>query len=47
MEFTSEYPQFEVSQWQKDEILKRIEKYKSAPELLIDEGAFFKMLNEE
>ena len=38
---------FEVPQWQKEEVRRRIEKYKNNPELLIDEDAFFAMLSED
>jgi hypothetical protein len=38
---------FDVPQWQKDEVRRRIEKYKQNPELLISESVFFDMLNEE
>jgi len=47
VEFIPEEEAFEVPQWQKDEVRKRIEKYKNNPELLIDEDSFFKMLNED
>jgi hypothetical protein len=47
VEIVPEEDAFEVPKWQKDEVLKRIEKYKNNPELLIDEDAFLKFLNEE
>ncbi len=47
VEFVPEEEAFEVPQWQKDEVMKRIEKYKNNPELLIDEDSFFQMLNED
>ena len=34
-----------VQDWQKTEVERRIEKYRSNPELLIDEEAVFKMLD--
>jgi hypothetical protein len=37
----------DIPQWQKDEVRRRIEKYKNCPEQLIDEDSFFKMLDEE
>jgi len=47
LEFVAEEDAFEVPQWQKEEVRRRIEKYKNNPELLIDEDAFFAMLNED
>ena len=47
VEIVPEEEAFEVTKWQKDEVLKRIEKYRNSPELLIDEDTFFKFLNEE
>lgn len=47
VELVPEDEAFEVPQWQKDEVRRRIEKYKNNPELLIDEDTFFKMLNED
>ncbi|MCF8449223.1 MAG: addiction module protein [Taibaiella sp.] len=38
---------FDVPQWQKEEVRKRIEKYKQNPELLVSEKVFFDMRNEE
>lgn len=43
----SEEEAFDVPQWQKEEVRKRIEKYKQNPELLVSEKVFFDMLNEE
>jgi len=36
-----------VQDWQKTEVERRIEKYRSNPELLIDENEVFKMLDAE
>jgi DNA polymerase III delta subunit len=47
LEFVAEEDAFEVPQWQKEEVRRRIEKYKNNPELLIDEDAFFAMLSED
>jgi hypothetical protein len=47
VEFIPEEEAFDVPKWQKDEVLNRIEKYKNNPGLLIDEDAFFEMLNED
>jgi len=44
LEFVAEEDAFEVPQWQKEEVRRRIEKYKNNPELLIDEDA---MLSED
>ncbi len=45
VELMAEEDAFEAPQSQKDEIRRRIEKYKNSPELLIDEESFFKMLD--
>jgi Putative addiction module component len=47
VEVVPEEEAFDVPQWQKDEVRKRMAKYKDNPELLIDEDAFFAMLNED
>lgn len=47
VELVPEEDAFDVPQWQKDEVRKRIDKYKNNPELLIDEDTFFAMLNED
>ena len=47
VEFVPEEEAFEVPQWQKDEVRRRIAKYKNNPELLINEDSFFVMLNED
>lgn len=47
VELMPEEPSFDIPEWQKDEVRKRIEKYKNDPELLINEDSFFKMLSEE
>lgn len=47
VELIPEEEAFDVPQWQKDEVQQRIEKYKNNPEQLIDEDAFFAMLNED
>jgi hypothetical protein len=47
VEFMTESTAYDIPQWQKDEVRKRIEKYKNNPELLIDEDSFFKLLSEE
>lgn len=47
LEFVPEDEAFEVPQWQKDEVRKRIEKYRNNKELLIDEESFLNMLNED
>lgn len=40
-ELVPEEEAFEIPQWQQDEVLRRIEKYKNSPEQLLDEGEFF------
>ena len=47
VELVPEEDAFDVPQWQKDEVRKRIDKYKNHPELLIDEDTFLAMLNED
>ena len=47
VELVPEEEAFDVPQWQKEEVRRRIEKYKNNPELLIDEDAFFAMLSED
>lgn len=47
VELVPEEEAFEVPQWQKEEVLKRIAKYKNNPDELLDEDTFFKMLNED
>jgi hypothetical protein len=47
VELIPEEEAFDVPQWQKDEVRKRIDKYKKNPELLIDEDTFFAILNED
>lgn len=47
VELVPEDEAFDVPQWQKDEVRKRIDKYKNNPELLIDEDTFLAMLNED
>jgi hypothetical protein len=47
VELMPEDTAYDIPQWQKDEVRKRIEKYKNNPEQLIDEDSFFKMLSEE
>lgn len=47
VELVPEEEAFDVPEWQKEEVLKRIEKYKNNPQLLIGEDAFFAMLDEE
>lgn len=47
VELVPEEEAFDVPQWQQDEVRKRIDKYRMNPELLIDEDAFFAMLNED
>lgn len=36
----------DVPHWQQEEVRRRIEKYKNDPGQMIDEAAFFKMLEE-
>ncbi len=47
VEIVAEEDAFDVPEWQKSEVRKRIEKYKNHTELLIDEDTFFKMLSAE
>ena len=47
VEFVAEEEAFDVPQWQREEVRRRIDKYKKNPELSIDEDAFFAMLNED
>ena len=47
LELVPEDEAFEVPQLQREEVRSRISKYKKNPELLIDEDAFFALLNEE
>jgi len=47
VELVPEEEAFDVPQWQKEEVCKRIDKYKNNPEFLIDEDTFFAMLNQE
>jgi hypothetical protein len=47
VELVPEEEAFEVPEWQKEEVRKRIEKYKNNPEMLLDEDTFFKMLKED
>ncbi len=47
VELVPENDAFEVPQWQKDEVRRRIAKYKNNPELFIDEDTFLAILNED
>jgi hypothetical protein len=47
VELMNEEDAFDIPQWQKDEVRKRIEMYKNNPGQLIDEDTFFKMLDAE
>ncbi len=47
VEFIPEEEAFDVPQWQKNEVLRRIEKHKTSPEQIIDEDTFFAMLNDD
>ena len=47
VELVPEEEAFDVPQWQKDEVLKRMGKYKNSPDQLINEDTFFAMLNED
>jgi hypothetical protein len=47
VELVPEDEAFDVPEWQKEEVRKRIAKYKNNPEMLIDEDTFFAMLNED
>ena len=47
VELVPEAEAFEVPQWQKEEVLRRIGEYKDHPELMMDEDTFFGMLNED
>ncbi len=45
VEFMSGEDAFDIPQWQKDEVRRRIENYKNNPDQYIDETSFFKMLD--
>ena len=47
IELISQEDQQQIPQWQIDEVISRIEKYKDSPELMIDEDKVFKMLDSE
>lgn len=47
IELISQEDQQQIPQWQIDEVISRIEKYKDNPELMIDEDKVFKMLDSE
>ncbi len=47
VELVPEDQAFDVPQWQQDEVLKRIEKYRNNPDKLVDEDTFFRMLDED
>ncbi len=47
VELINDEEAFDIPQWQKDEVRRRIEKYKNNPGQLIDEESFFKMLDAE
>jgi len=41
LELIPESEAFEIPKWQQELVLSRIEKYKSNPELMLDEDTFF------
>jgi Putative addiction module component len=45
VELMNDEDAFDIPQWQKDEVRRRIEKYKNNSGQLIDEDSFFKMLD--
>lgn len=47
VELVPEEEAFEIPQWQQNEVLRRIEKYKNNPEQLLDEDTFLAMLDQE
>ncbi|MES2704489.1 MAG: addiction module protein [Bacteroidota bacterium] len=47
VELITDEDAYDIPQWQKDEVRRRVAKYRDNPEQMLDEDAFYKMLDEE